>query len=338
MVTHRASLAFIEWAAEEFAVGPGDRLSSFAPLHFDLSVFDLYAAARGAAAVVLVPPKATIFPRQTVRFVEQQHVSIWYSVPSSLAMVAVRGGLAEGSLPDLRAVLFAGEVFPVKHLKQLMEQLPRVRFANLYGPTETNVCTWYDVTDRPEDLTEPVPIGLPIRNDHVFAVTDAGGLAGPDDEGELCVRGATVMRGYWGDPERTHRTLVPDPFGSLADLVYRTGDHVRVLEGGGFRYLGRRDGQIKSRGYRIELGDVEAVLNDHPAVVEGAVVAVPDELVTNRIVAFVVVRDETPSDQLASHCAARLPRYMVPESITLLRSLPRTSTGKLDRQRLKTGV
>jgi acyl-CoA synthetase (AMP-forming)/AMP-acid ligase II len=276
-----------------------------------------------------------IFPRQVVRFVEQERISIWYSVPSALSMVAMRGGLTSASLPDLRIVLFAGEVFPVKYLRQLIELLPAARFANLYGPTETNVCAWYEVTDRPEHLAEPVPIGIPVRNDQVFAVTAAGSLALPGEEGELWVRGATVMRGYWGKPEETAGVLASHPFGSLDDPVYRTGDLVRVLDGGGFRYLGRQDDQIKSRGYRIELGDVEAALGDHPAVVEAAVVAVPDELVTNRLVAFAVVRDDTTPEVLGAHCTARLPHYMIPESITLMASLPRTSTGKVDRLRLR---
>ena len=307
-------------------------------MHFDLSVFDLYAAARGGAAVILVPPKTTVFPRQVVRFVEQQHVSIWYSVPSALSMVAIRGGLTEGSLPDLRVVLFAGEVFPVKYLRQLIELLPRVRFANLYGPTETNVCTWYDVTDRPEDLTEPVPIGVPVRNDHVFAITEEGALAGPGQEGELCVRGATVMRGYWADPEKLNEDSSPIPSGRSAtpSIGPETSFASSRTAGSGTSVVGTI--KIKSRGYRIELGDVESVLHDHPAVVEAAVIAVPDELVTNRLVAFVVVRDGSTSEALGAHCAARLPHYMVPEAITLVTSLPRTSTGKLDRQRLSNVV
>jgi acyl-coenzyme A synthetase/AMP-(fatty) acid ligase len=143
------------------------------------------------------------------------------------------------------------------------------------------------------------------------------------------------MRGYWGDPERTARGLVPDPFGSaFADPVYRTGDLVEVQPGGVYRYIGRKDAQIKSRGYRIELGDVEAAINLHPGVVECAVVAVPDDLVTNRLVAYVTVRDQTTQADLAGFCSDRLPRYMIPESFTLLGELPKTSTGKIDRRQL----
>jgi amino acid adenylation domain-containing protein len=330
MLTHRNALAFIGWAAEEFGLDRSDRLSSHAPLHFDLSVFDLYAAAYAGAAVVLVPPKASIFPNQIVRFIQENAITVWYSVPSILSMVTLRGGLDKTELPTLRTILFAGEVFPVKYLRQLMK-----RFANLYGPTETNVCTWYEVSPLDDEVTEPVPIGIAVANDEVFAIKEDGGQAQTGEVGELYVRGATVMRGYWGDPERTARGLVPDPFGSaFADPVYRTGDLCEVQPGGVYRYIGRKDAQIKSRGYRIELGDVEAAINQHTGVVECAVVAVPDDLVTNRLVAYVTVRDQTSEQDLARFCGERLPRYMVPESFTLLSELPKTSTGKIDRRQL----
>jgi amino acid adenylation domain-containing protein len=335
-LTHRNALTFVDWTVAEFGIGPDDVLSSHAPFHFDLSVFDLYAAAEAGATLVLVPAKASLFPGQIVRFVRDHGITVWYSVPSILTMLVLRGGLSPGDLPTLRTLLFAGEVFPTKYLRQLMALLPGTRFANLYGPTETNVCTWYDVPPLPEDQTADIPIGRAIDNVEVFAVTDDGRRAGPGEVGELYVRGTTVMQGYWGDDERTRRVLVPHPFTpDLRDLVYRTGDLVEELPGGDLRFLGRRDAQIKSRGYRIELGEIENALNAHPAVVECAAVAVPDEVITNRIRAYAVVRDPdvTPAE-LARFCGERVPRYMVPESIELREGLAKTSTGKIDRRAL----
>ena len=135
MLSHQNALAFVRWSVETFDVGPNDRLSNHAPLHFDLSVLDLYAAAMAGAAVVLVPQELSVFPMQVRDFIESRHISIWYSVPSILNMLTLRGGLRAGSLPDLRTVLFAGEVFPTKYLRSLMELLPRAHFYNLYGPT-----------------------------------------------------------------------------------------------------------------------------------------------------------------------------------------------------------
>jgi amino acid adenylation domain-containing protein len=334
MLSHLNALAFVRWTVERFEVGPEDRLSNHAPLHFDLSVFDLFAASAAGAAVVLVPPELSVFPVQIRDFIEQKRITIWYSVPSLLSMLTLRGGLEGGGFPSLRTILFAGEVFPTKYLRQLMTLLPHVRFFNLYGPTETNVCTYFEVAALPEPATEPIPIGRAIDGVEVFAVTDDGRIAGPGEEGELYVRGPTVMHGYWGDTEPTKRALVPDPRKGHRGIAYRTGDLVRQRADGSYRMLGRRDHQIKSRGYRIELGEIESALFAHPDVVECVVIAVPDPLVTNRIKAYVVGRDEMEERDLIRFCRERILSYMIPEQIEFRESLPMTSTGKVDRQAL----
>lgn len=339
MLSHRNALSFVDWAVDEFRVGSDDRLSSHAPLHFDLSIFDIFAAGEAGARVVLVPASASVFPVEVARFIEGNGITIWYSVPSVLSMLVRHGGLAGGEFQSLRTVLFAGEVFPTKYLRRLMNLLPHVEFANLYGPTETNVCTYYRVPPIPEDQNEAIPIGRAIADVEVFAVTDDGLVAAPGEEGELYVRGSTVMLGYWADAERTARGLFPNPFGGeLRDPVYRTGDLVREDPDGNYRFFGRRDAQIKSRGYRIELGEIEGALYAHPAVVECAVTAIPDELITNRIKVYVVTRVPVEKGELIRFCAERIPRYMIPELWAFPEVLPKTSTGKVDRQALMAGV
>lgn len=332
-LTHRNAMTFVDWAADEFHVGPTDRLSSHAPFHFDLSVFDLFAAAHGGATLVLVPASASVFPLEVARFIRDEQITVWYSVPSILTALTTQGAIGQGDAATLRTILFAGEVFPTKHLRALMGLLPHVRFANLYGPTETNVCTWYEVPPLPDDQLETIPIGRAITNDELYVVADDGTRATQGEVGELYVRGGTVMRGYWADPERTERLLVPDPFAAaFPDPVYRTGDLVREEKDGNLRYLGRRDAQIKSRGYRIELGEIEAALNTHPAVRECAVVAIPDELITNRIKAYVV--SEAGERELVRFCNERIPKYMIPQTFEFRETLPKTSTGKTDRRAL----
>jgi amino acid adenylation domain-containing protein len=332
-LSHVNGLAFVEWAVEEFEVHDDDRLSSHAPLHFDLSIFDLFAASTAAATLVLVPAQTSFFPVEVVRFIERNEIGIWYSVPSILNMLVLRGNLTVGRLPSLRTVLFAGEVFPARYLRQLMAALPGVRFSNLYGPTETNVCTWYDVAPIPESQTEPIPIGRAITGVEVRAITEDGRPAGVGEVGELYVRGPTVMQRYWGDPDRTSRSLVEGVFpGSARDLAYRTGDLVRERPDGNYDLLGRRDHQIKTRGYRVELGDIESTLLAHADVVECAVTAVPDPVVTNRIKAYVVAGAALTESDLIEFCASRLPRHMIPETFDFRSTLPKTSTGKIDRQ------
>ena len=332
MLSHRNALAFVDWAVEELSITSADRLSSHAPLHFDLSVFDLYAAAEAGAALVLVPSRAALFPVELARFIKREGISVWYSVPSALTLLVTRGALESGAFPELRTVIFAGEVFPMKYLLQLMELLPDAHFYNLYGPTETNVCTWYEVP-RFADGEAPaaIPIGRAITDVEAYA-TDEGGNPVPRGEvGELYVRGPTVMHGYWGDPERTSNTL----FEEKGSRVYRTGDLVQEGADGNFLFLGRRDTQIKSRGYRIELGDIEAALYEHPLVLECAAVAVADELVTNRIKAVVATRSPVAEAELTEHCRSLLPRYMIPESFEFRDELPKSSTGKIARKLLQ---
>lgn len=329
MLSHANALAFVRWAGATFAITGDDRLSSHAPFHFDLSAFDLYVASAAAATVVLVPPEASVFPARLRRFIEDERISVWYSVPSVLTSLVSRAHLTPGDLLSLRAVLFAGEVFPTRRLRELMTAIPGARFANLYGPTETNVCTWYEVDQPPADDVTAIPIGRPIDGTTVAVVGNDGRA------GELYVQGPTVAQGYWNDPERTASRFVADPRADLPGRWYRTGDLVDGTADGNLRFVGRTDGQIKSRGYRIELGDVEATLYAHPAVVDCAVVAVPDELFTSRLHGFAVVDRDVGGPELARFCAGRLPRYMVPETFDIRPALPRTPTGKVDRRALE---
>jgi amino acid adenylation domain-containing protein len=335
MLSHENALAFVDWAADEFGVSAEDRLSSHAPLHFDLSVFDLFAAARAGAAVVLVPDGLSLFPLEQARWIRETGITVWYSVPSILTLLVLRGKLAEVELPALRTILFAGEVFPTKYLHALMQLLPHVRFANLFGPTETNVNTWYEVPRWDGEPPASIPIGKPVRDVEIFAVAEDGSILEPGETGEMHVRGPTVMQGYWGDSERTEATLFHGwgP-GSSPHPTYKTGDVAYVDENGDWIFLGRRDSQIKSRGYRIELGDVEAALDQHPSVLECAVVPIPDEVVTNRIKAFVVTDGDVGQEELVTFVCERLPRYMAPELFEFREALPRSSTGKVDRRAL----
>jgi len=333
MLSHRNGLAFVEWAADHAAVMADDLLSSHAPFHFDLSVFDLYATALRQATLVLVPASVSVFPTALSRWIRDQGVTIWYSVPSILSMLVERGGLEAGGLPSLKTVIFAGEVFPSGYLTRLMQLLPHATFLNWYGPTETNVCTGYRVPGPPGEDAPDIPIGSPIAGVTTFVVDGADREVAHGERGELLVAGPTVMQGYWGDPEKTAARLVAHPAAG-GRLVYRTGDVVEASANGNLVFVGRRDNQIKSRGYRIELGEVETAIRSHPGVVEAAVVAVPDPLITNRLHAHVVLRNGTTSVDLVRHCGTKVPQYMVPEKWHHWDELPKTSTGKTNRQAL----
>jgi acyl-coenzyme A synthetase/AMP-(fatty) acid ligase len=224
----------------------------------------------------------------------------------------------------------------VKYLRDLMATIPHAEYYNLYGPTETNVITYYKTPVLDSDRTAPVPIGRPCDGYEVFALAPGGGVVDrPDVRGELYAAGPCVARGYWGDPEKTAKHFVQHPLrpGS-GDVAYATGDHVELDGNGDFVFFGRHDDMIKSRGYRIELAEIEQVLYGHTRVREAAVVAIPDELIGNRIAAFVVMDGAGDDDEaeLRRFCLERLPKYMVPELVEFRRGLPKTSTGKVDKK------
>src|SRR5215472_8675449 len=169
MISHRNSLTFVDWAAAAAGLTMEDRVCSPAPLHFDLSVFDVFAACAAGACLAVIPDRTTTFPVSIAEWLEKEQVSVWYSVPSVLTLLACFGGLSQFDLSRLRTVIFAGEVFPPKYLARLMAELPRPRYLNWYGPTETNVCTAFEVAARDAD-ERPVPIGTACANTEVYAV------------------------------------------------------------------------------------------------------------------------------------------------------------------------
>lgn len=319
-VSHEGAMAFVHWATTELAVTADDRLANHAPFHFDLSVFDLYAALGTGASVHLVPEALAYSPAGLVTYVAAHRLTIWYSTPSVLMLMIGRGDGEAWDQMRLRAVLFAGEPFPIDKLVELQRRLPGARLLNLYGPTETNVCTYHEVTEADLAGSAPPPIGLPCCGDEVVALMPDGRPARAGEIGELVVHGPTVMLGYWGKPR-------------WGGEPYPTGDLARAREDGAFDFVGRRDTQVKIRGCRIELGEIEHVLMKHPSVEAAAVVPV-GEGAEGRLVAWLVGPEEPSLVAIKRHCAGWLPRHMIVDGIRHVAHLPLTSTGKIDRRRL----
>jgi len=339
MLSHLNALTFVNWGCETFNVTEKDRLSQHAPFNFDLSVFDIYVAIKAGASISLVPEGLSVFPLQLSSFIQDQKITVWYSVPMVLTLLHQRGKLEERDLSALRCVLFAGEVFPTKHLRALMEKLPHPRYANLYGPTETNVCAWYEVEPIAPDETAPIPIGKACANTDLIPINaDGKRVVTTNEEGLLYARGSTVMQGYYGRVEASAACFIPNPFAAgREEKLYCTGDWVTLDEKGNYLFVGRKDHMIKTRGYRVELGEIEAVMVSHPAVDEAVALPIPDDAIGNTIHAVVTLADKEALDvaRLKQHCAEKLPHYMVPEKVEFRDSLPRTDNGKVDRRRLE---
>jgi acyl-coenzyme A synthetase/AMP-(fatty) acid ligase len=248
-------------------------------------------------------------------------------------MLLMQADLRQYDCSSLRIVLYAGEIFPLGPLRELRKLLPGVTFYNLYGPTETNVCTFYRLPDDISELNESVPIGEPCPYARTKVVDDNGQTVAAGEMGELLVAGGSVMQGYWAGAERR-----ADPFAvdSAGERWYRTGDFVREDAGRNYRFLGRRDRMVKKHGYRVELDEIEACLHRHPAIKEAAVVGVDNSVAGMQITAFVASPGAKLSIiELKKFCVENLPAYMVPDFFRFHAVLPKTSTSKIDYTSLK---
>jgi amino acid adenylation domain-containing protein len=328
MLSHENVSAFATWAAQEFRLAADDRVASVAPLHFDLSTFDLYSTAYSGAALCIPPALFLSFPVRLTEWLSTQQISAMYAVPSLLAMIAERGDIKRRNLDRLRLLLFAGEVCPPRLLATLLDLLPRVEFANLYGPTETNVCT-FELIDRARwDRVSPISIGVPCQGTRLMLVDDSENVVHTNGvAGELLVNGPTVAQGYWRDSAKSDARFVQRD----GSRWCRTGDYAEYDDSGRLVFHGRRDHMIKIRGQRVELGEIESALLSHPSVAEAAVVPLGETLI-----AFIRGDGSVPaSAELQEHCAGRVPRYMVPAEIRIMHTMPHGSTGKIDRLALQ---
>ncbi len=311
-ISRRAVEAFCTWAGDIFEIGPGDRVASLAPLHFDLSLFDLFAAPARGATTVFVPDELTLSPTQLAAWIADEAITTWYTVPSILIFLSLKGSLDTEALPRLKRILFAGEVFPTPQLRRLTEQLPSVEFYNLFGPTETNVCLYWPVGRRRLQDGAVIPIG---------SAACGAELSIDEARNELLVRGPCLMSGYW----RQGAAVLPLD----GDGWFHTGDKVSVSSCGEYQYHGRLDRMIKRSGYRIEPAEIEAVIDSLDGVARSAVVGLPDPIQGQRIVAVVAaVNTDARSIQRAIH--RRLPAFMRPSTVRIVDSLPVLGNGKTD--------
>ena len=338
VLSHGNALSFVDWCSEVFQPQADDRFSSHAPFHFDLSILDIYVPLKHGATLVLIGEALGKDPIKLAQVISAERISVWYSTPSILSLLANYGKLPRYDFGSLRMVFFAGEVFPIPQFRALRAFWKAPRYFNLYGPTETNVCTWYEVQDDVAIAAMPTfPIGMICEPNLGKVVDENGATVAFGAEGELVVHGPNVMRGYWNLPERNAVAFLVD---AQDRKWYRTGDIVTEHAGLGYRYVSRRDRMVKRRGYRVELGEIEVGLLKHPDIREAAVVAVADPESGVRVTAFVSFQQDKVLSriQLKTISSQNLPPYMIPDAFIVLDALPRTSTDKCDYQALKTSA
>ncbi|WP_373518704.1 amino acid adenylation domain-containing protein [Pricia sp.] len=335
MHTHYSGLSLAKIAADTYDFCSDDIFGNPAPLHFDPSTFGYFVAPLVGATTVIVPDAHLKLPASLSALIATEKITVWYSVPLMLIQLYLSGTLEKHDFGALRWVLFAGEVFITKHLRALMEIWPHARFSNLYGPAELILCTCYDVKVAPAS-DDPIPIGRVWANTSYKILGEDNHDVAEGAVGELVVRSATRMQGYWNNMALTEKALYRIRIAAGYDhIYYRTGDLVRENEKGELLFLGRNDRQIKLRGYRVELDEVESVFLKNAEVEEVAVVVIGKDEEAQELVAFVkqaVGVDTLDIDSLIQWCGTELPAYAIPSNVRILDDFPRTSSGKIDRK------
>ncbi|MCI9592797.1 MAG: amino acid adenylation domain-containing protein [Lachnospiraceae bacterium] len=331
LVSEGVVLNYLEWLEESFSFTHRDVFGNQAPLYFDVSVHDIYGALYFGARMEILPPSYFSFPVKLVDYMQERGVTAFLWVPSAMGIMANLDVFSFGVPEKLRYVMFAGEVLPEKVLDYWLEHVPGAVYANLYGPTETFVCTAYVMGEEEKEarlrkeITGLLPIGRPIKDSQAIVLDEHLLPVKEGEAGELYMGGSCLALGYYRDEQRTAESFAGSP------RLYRTGDMVRWNEKGELCYLSRRDDQIKHMGYRIELGEIEAAALGMEGI--SACACIYDEKKKRLILCY--AGREQEKKELEKALADKLPAYMMPGHFRYFPVLPQNANGKLDRKELR---
>jgi acyl-CoA synthetase (AMP-forming)/AMP-acid ligase II len=332
--THRSVRAIVDWMIEVVVPTREDRVLASGPLDTDLSFTYLFVGPAGGATAVFAETSVAV-PALAAAALQTRQISVAFMTPRLLLPVAE---LPSGSLPALRHVTFGGERMPVGTLRRLAAVAPAASFVNVYGTTESGLCTAEHVDLGSLDDGGELPIGRPIADADVLIVDDDGRPVGPRHDGEVTgeiwVSGPAMMAGYWNDDARTRRAFRVSQ--GSPTRYYSTGDMVTISAAGDWLFAGRRDDQFKRAGRIVTQRELEASIERCDGVVACSVVAsvAPDGNAT-RLVAHVQLDGTRSPGDVLQHLARDVPAYMVPDEIREVASLPLTRMGKVDRRRLR---
>jgi amino acid adenylation domain-containing protein/non-ribosomal peptide synthase protein (TIGR01720 family) len=323
VLCHSGLLNMAEHHVEAFGFDSSDRLAQFYSPSFDGSMMEIFVALLAGARLVLAPPATIRDPQLFSKYVERMGVTTVNAPPMYLRT------LDWNRLNSVRRVISAGDSAVVEDAQRLAATRS---YHNSYGPTEATVCVTDYVVEPGVTYGLRIPVGKPIRNVRIYLLDDDLNLVPEGCVGEVCISGMALARGYLNREDLTRAAFVSNPFEPRSRL-YRTGDLGVWLPDGNLEIVGRKDAQVKIRGYRVEPGEIEAVLLEHPAVSEAALVVREDALGNKQLLACVAPEKATAAE-LRDHLKTRLPEFMIPSGFAFFEKLPVTANGKLDRQRL----
>ena len=324
MLTHRNMLTAATSISTYLEIQEDEVILDVLPLAFDYGLYQMIMAFRMGARVVL--EKSFAYPAQVLKLIASERITGFPGVPTIFAILAEMKSLREFDLSSIRYVTNTAAALPVKHILMLKDMFPGARIYSMYGLTECKRCTYLP----PADLDrKPTSVGIAIPNTEMWIVDEDGNKVGPNVVGQLVIRGATVMKGYWEKPEATAKKLKPGPL--PGEQVLYTGDYCSMDEEGYLYFVGRMDDIIKSRGEKVAPKEVEAALMNISGVKEAAVIGVPDEALGQAVKAYVVFENGffIPEREIQKECQRRLEGFMVPKHVAIVPELPKTDTGKI---------
>ena len=331
-VSHGAVIRFITHFTEIFEITGEDVIGNQAPFDFDVSVKDIYSSLMTGAKLALIPKEYFSTPPRLLDYLCERRVTTLTWAVSALTLVSSLKGLKYRVPEYVNKIMFSGEAMPPKQLRMWQEAMPHVRFVNLYGPTEiTCNCTYYPVTREYGD-EEKIPIGNAFPGREVFLLDEENcEIAAPGRQGEICVAGESLARGYYKNKEQTEKKFVMYPVGGgELQRIYRTGD-IGYYDGKGqLIFAGRKDFQIKHMGHRIELEEIESAMNAVENVQRSCCVFQEER---NRILGFYT--GEIESAKVRKKLKEKLPIYMIPPKLIRLEIMPVNKNGKTDRNYLR---
>ncbi|MDO8184244.1 AMP-binding protein [Conexibacter sp. JD483] len=325
-LTHRNMTFAAGSLVEYLELTPADRILCVLPLSFDYGLYQLLMSVHAGATLVL--ERGFTFPGKVVELLERERITGLPGVPTVWQVLTGLNGLAERELPHLRYLTNTAAALSATAIGAIRATFPRARLYSMYGLTECKRVSYLP----PEQLdARPTSVGIAIPGTEVWVAGDDGEPVAAGEVGELLVRGAHVMQGYWNAPEATAARLRPGRW--PWERVLATGDLFRADEEGYLYFVGRTDDIIKSRGEKVAPREVEEVLHAAEGVALAAVVGAQDPLLGSAVVAYVEPAPGASVDpaRLRRHCAAHLEDYMVPQRIVVRDALPTTPNGKIDR-------
>ncbi len=332
-ISHRAVLDYTKWFTDTFDIEKDSIIGMQSPFHFDNCIFDMFAAVYRGCKTVIIPDVLFMYPEKLFDFMAEERISIIFWVPTVMISVANSGVLSQKKLNDLKLVLFAGEVMPIKQLNEWINAYKDCKFVNMYGPTEATDIALYYVVDREFGINETLPIGIPCANMKALILDKDGRKCKKGEQGELYIGGNGIASGYWNAPELTEKAFIQNPLNNkYHDRIYKTGDLVYEAEDGNIMFIGRADSQIKLRGNRIELGDIEAAAFAIDGIKSCCAMFNSEK---EEIVLFLETNEKIVPRKFNMQLKKYVPSYMIPQKIVSMEKFPHTPSGKIDRQSLK---